>query len=154
MSTTVTGVAAVDGNAADPSTGNANSNLPYKTYIASLSFIDGDGQEALSAFPLVNTLGGIPAFTKQSTGSYLLTLNGAFPIQYTIFNPFGAWNGSAQVFLPLHDGSEVVGYYSIYAYGSPDHIKIQVLNASGANTDWANISGSSTLMVDFKVFQP
>lgn len=65
---------------ADPSTGELkkvalNTMLGYKIYLA---LITQSGAGNPTAQVMLNTLGGAPAYTRDSTGSYIVTLTGAF----------------------------------------------------------------------------
>lgn len=77
----------------------------YKEYIA---LLNQSSTDAPTSTIIKNTLGGTPVWTYDSTGYYILTLEGAFPIEKTI----------------VRVGSEgsTDAYFVVFRSGSPDSL--------------------------------
>lgn len=58
--------------------------VPDPGYLEYVAILTQTGTSAPVATVLVNTLGGVPVWSRQSAGSYRLTLSGAFPATKTI----------------------------------------------------------------------
>jgi hypothetical protein len=112
---------------------NNSSTLPYKVYTALLTQ---NNQSAPVPTVLENTLGGTVAWTRDSAGNYIGTLNGAFTAGKTVcFYTHDGYNGntgfggairkdSNTVWISFNDPS---GTY-IDSQGDSDSIEIRVYN--------------------------
>lgn len=75
------------------------------------------GTSAPNPIILSNTIGTI-VWTRDSVGSYLGTLDGAFDDTKTLNNIFGEFNGIANTYIPISDQSSITGYYTMYLNSS------------------------------------
>lgn len=133
---------------------------PYKVYTALLTQ---SGTDAPVATVLENTLGGDVVWTRDGTGQYRGTLNGAFTFNKVVMTPFiPGYEGDADhgVFLPLGQGNSGIGpefYYTMFIGGignqGEDYIKLDIYDNLIDNTvEFDQVFGIGSLPIEIRVY--
>lgn len=120
--------------------------VPYKEYTVAF------GQATALADPTVtvfepNTIGNV-VWSRNNVGKYRGTLTNAFTLNKSYICGFGTWTGNANPYMPILDGSAVVGYYTLFISGAPDpddYIEMNVIDAAGNPIDFADLLGDTKL---------
>jgi len=134
------------------------SKLPYKSYTALFT------QSGINA-PVVNVLEnsfGFPInWLRSGPGSYKCEFpTSQDPYKLWIGGGFGTWASSGNTYLPLSNGTSVLGLYSLYYSGpssAPDGIIMEVVDSSYTYVDLSTILGEDVpmyagLYVEFRIY--
>jgi hypothetical protein len=101
-----------------------------------------------------NTLGGAVAWTRNGVGDYRGTKTASFIDDLTWFAPFGLFNGSGSVYLPLSDQATIIGYWTMFQ-GNEDYIGLLTVDESFVATDLFTLIGGTWLCLpEIRVYQP
>ena len=88
--------------------------LGYKSYVAMLTQYQSD---PIVAIEYENTLGFPVSWNTVSPGLYEASLPISSDISKVYVTGVGSWYGSGNPYIPIADGSSILGYYTMYAFG-------------------------------------
>lgn len=120
------------------------------SYLVYTALLSQSGTDAPVATVLENTIGAVTT-DRSSAGSYSMLSDNLFTANKTIIPPFGDFGGDGGVYLPLQDGADVLGYYTVYFTGI-DEITIQVHALNGDLTDLSTLIGVSKIFIEIRVY--
>jgi hypothetical protein len=130
---------------ADLKSGLAGGKKVYKALLTQT------GTDAPVATVLENTLSGTPVWSYDGVGLYYLTLSGEFPDINKIFTGFCDWSDVSGTFLPLSNGSSIVGYYTFY-YGDANKMQLYIVDNTFTPANLGSLVGTSRLGIQFEVY--
>ena len=107
------------------------------------------GTNAPVATVLVNTLSGTPVWSRNSIGTYRLTLANEFPDQKVTL-PYYDLGVNKN---PISDDTVDLGYYMFYAQsGTQNELNLDVLNTAFSRVDLSTLIGTGSIFVEFEVY--
>lgn len=122
-----------------------NGYIPqYKSYVAAISQ---SGTDDIVAIEYYNTFGSV-VWTRLSGKQYVLTTEVPYVINKTHIAGFGGWDGNANPYMPIHDGTSIVGYYTLYSGTNEFNnvaIQLEVVDTEGALVDVSTLVGATHL---------
>jgi hypothetical protein len=120
---------------------------PYKAYMAALSHANSSANP--SAIEFENQIGA-QGWERMNPGFYQMRVD-AFDVSKIYLPMFGNWQGNSQPYMPLHDGGQIVGWYTLQPSTSTvddivyQTILLEVRNAAGVSTDLFDLLGATTI---------
>lgn len=129
-------------------------NIKEPTYSVYSAMLIQSGEQAPVPEILENTIGDI-IWTRDSTGLYKGTLNGAFIISKTVVPPFGNFSGQSTAALQIYDFSGTIqGYYVIYQNNNGNDINIISTKTDGSAADLETLTGvGGGIFIEIRVYK-